>query len=1148
MQRCPSAEQLQKYLVRQLNATGHAVVEGHVQECASCQAALEDLTGTPEADRWRQLREIRSSGSQAPDADFLDRLRATPPASPGCRWPPGCADGPTALAAGTPTATEATWPSVAGYEILSELGRGGMGIVYKARQIGLNRLVALKMIPAWASASDVARFRAEAEAVAHLQHPNIVHIHEVGEGDGRPYFSMEYLEGGSLARMLAHRPQPPHSAAQLVENLARAMHYAHERGILHRDLKPANILLVSGGMVSGESSTTHHSLLTTHQPKISDFGLAKRLQPEPGQTRSGVILGTPSYMAPEQAACRSKEIGPATDVYALGAILYEMLSGRPPFQGETALETVQQVQWEEAVSPRRLQPTVPRDLETICLKCLNKEPHKRFASALDLADDLGRFLSGQPIRARRTGPLERAVKWVRRRPAAATAVAAVLAVSGGGYWAARQQASRRAETARIVNPLVEEARRLQGAARAAPTHDLAARDAALKLGQRAHDAVKAGNADAETRRRVEDLLAELKNERDLAQRVAERARQDGAMAQALADIRLRLAETKEGRRDYDRVASAYATEFRGYGIDVGRLADRETAEAVRERAIRADLVAALDDWILAAKLGHLDYRRLIEVAQGADPDALRHQLREALVRDDAEALVRLAKSAEAPGWPATTLELLESGLAGLGKRAEAVALLRRARQQHPTDLWINIRLADLLLDGRASDRQEALGCCMTALTLRSKNARVWLLFTRALRPKGQEDEAIAACREALRLQKDLPEAHNSLGITLAQKGQVDKAIAELREAIRLRKDYPSARGNLGIALAQKGQVDEAIDELREAIRLCKDYPEAHVNLGNALSKKGQIGEAIACYREAIRLRPHNPNAYFNLGNAYLRLGQVDEAIASYLEALRLRPRFADVHYNLGNARLRLGQLDEAIAEYRHAIELKPGLAEAHCNLSMALKQQGRFVEALLELRRGHELGSRQPGWPYASAQWVKEAEQLAELDSKLPALRYGEYQPRDNKERLGLIRICRIRKVYLTAARLSADAFAAEPGRAEDLRAGHRYNAACFAVLAATGRGRDSARLSESERTRWRRQAVAWLRADLALWTKRLDSARSQDRTAVAQRLRQWQTDPDLKGLRDDDALKQLPADERARCQRLWADVENVLRQSAENK
>ncbi|HKB40664.1 MAG TPA: serine/threonine-protein kinase [Gemmataceae bacterium] len=294
-------------------------------------------------------------------------------------------------------------PALPGYEILGELGRGSMGVVYRARQASLDRLVALKVIlaGAHAGADERARFRREAEAVARFQHAHIVQVFEVGEHHGLPFFSLEFCPGGGLDGRLHGTPLPPKEAAALVEKLARAVHAAHQKGIVHRDLKPANVLLAEDGT-----------------PKIADFGLAKTLD-EAGQTASGAVLGTPSYMAPEQARGKGHEAGPAVDTYALGAVLYECLTGRPPFKAATTADTLLQVIGDEPVPPSRLAPAVPPDLETVCLKCLQKEPARRYLSALELADDLGRFLAGEPVRARPAGRLERAAKWARRRPAAA---------------------------------------------------------------------------------------------------------------------------------------------------------------------------------------------------------------------------------------------------------------------------------------------------------------------------------------------------------------------------------------------------------------------------------------------------------------------------------------------------------------------------------------------------------------------------------------------------------------------------------------------------------------------------------------------------------------------------------------------------------
>jgi tRNA A-37 threonylcarbamoyl transferase component Bud32 len=312
--------------------------------------------------------------------------------------------------------TPSVVPSIAGYQIIEVLGAGGMGIVYKAHQLKPSRIVALKMIrpDAFLSNADRARlltrFRREADAIARLNHPNIIQIYEVGEHEGRPYFSMEYVEGGNLAARINCQPQPAQASAELLEVLSAAMHSAHERGIVHRDLKPQNVLLTATGV-----------------PKISDFGLAKQLD-DPNATAEGTVMGSACFMAPEQVSGKTSEIGPAADVYALGAILYQSLTGRPPFLAETVLEIYSRVVNEDPVAPRRLQSHIPRALETICLKCLQKAPQRRYASAATLAEDLRRFRMSEPIRARRAGLLERLWLWSRRHPGVASLVVVLAAV------------------------------------------------------------------------------------------------------------------------------------------------------------------------------------------------------------------------------------------------------------------------------------------------------------------------------------------------------------------------------------------------------------------------------------------------------------------------------------------------------------------------------------------------------------------------------------------------------------------------------------------------------------------------------------------------------------------------------------------------
>jgi WD40 repeat protein/serine/threonine protein kinase/Flp pilus assembly protein TadD len=398
MANCPTLEQLQSFLTGVLSAADEEVICGHVEACVTCQGAMESLVSAGPS------TSVPRSADPALVKSALDRLKgATPPVG----WSVPRRDLPTRRADKTDETEVIPVPEIPGYIEIEELGRGGMGVVYKARQVALNRIVALKMVFAGgvSGRESWARFRTEVEAVAALHHPNIVQIYEVGAHKGNPFFSMEFAAGGTLRTRFPDKPAPPRDAAELVAKLARAVQYAHDRGIIHRDLKPANVLLTVDGI-----------------PKIADFGLAKRIDDEfLVRTQTGRILGTPSYMAPEQASGKGNRAGPAVDTYALGALLYELFTGRPPFDGDSFESTLHQILNEQPVAPRRLNATLPRDLETVCLKCLEKEPHRRYSSAGALADDLERFLSGQPVRVRPVGPLERGLRWCRRNPVLAGA-------------------------------------------------------------------------------------------------------------------------------------------------------------------------------------------------------------------------------------------------------------------------------------------------------------------------------------------------------------------------------------------------------------------------------------------------------------------------------------------------------------------------------------------------------------------------------------------------------------------------------------------------------------------------------------------------------------------------------------------------------
>jgi tetratricopeptide (TPR) repeat protein len=798
-----------------------------------------------------------------------------------------------------------------------------MGVVYKARHPRLNRAVALKMLLAgpYAGPGDLERFLREAETVAGLRHANIVQVHEAGDVDGRPYFTMEFVEGGSLEQKLAGTPLPAREAAALLAVVAAAVHAAHRHGIVHRDLKPGNILLTADGT-----------------PKLTDFGLARHLEGSAGLTRSGAPLGTPSYMAPEQAEGKLREVGPAADVYALGAILYELLTGRPPFRAETAAETLRQVVSQDAVPPSRLNAAVPRDPETICLKCLEKDPRQRYASAAALAEDLQRFQRHEPIAARPLGPLGRGLRWVRRKPTAAALLATALALvglaSGGGLWLVQQRAERRAEVFQRDRELRSEV----GTA-VAQAESLRERfhfhEARQLLEQARHQLEPTGPGDL--RQQLKLALADV----DLAEDL------DTARLRAATPVEGRFATAGTGSRDAE---SKYEETFAKAGLGGPGDDSGVAAARVRNSTLRAKLVAALDDW---ASITTDPARRawLLEVARGADQNASRNSLRHPKLWDDGPGLTRLVEEKLAKRLPADELSLQLTTALGrvlLRTGGDAVLLLSRAQARQPQDFWLNFELGWALHETRRYD--EALGFYRAALALRPNASPAYNSVGVILFDMGRLDDAIGYWQQALAIDPSFVVVRTNLAQALNDKGQLDEAIGNYEESIRLDPEASGlAHRKLGAIMWDKGRQDEAIGHYEEAIHLDpKESAAAHNNLGIALAAKGRSDEAISHYKESIRLDPEaSASAHNNLAIALAAKGQLDEAISHYKESIRLDPEAsAGAHSNLGAALEQNGQPDKAIGHYQEAVRLEPTVALYHSNLGLALRDLGRLSEAI----------------------------------------------------------------------------------------------------------------------------------------------------------------------------------------------------------
>jgi serine/threonine-protein kinase len=738
-------------------------------------------------------------------------------------------------------------PEIPGYEVLAVLGRGGHGIVYRVRHLKLKRLAALKMLLTgqYASPAELARFTREAEAIAALQHPNILQIYDIGEVDGRPYFTMEFVGGGSLAEKLEGIPQPAQYSASITEILARAIHTAHLAGIIHRDVKPSNVLLSLDGT-----------------PKISDFGLARYLEGQADVTLGPAKMGTPSYMAPEQVIGKPGTVGPPADIYSLGAALYELLTGRPPFRGETAAETERQLLTREPVAPSQLNAKVPRDLETICLKCLQKEPTRRYQSALALADDVRRFVEGRPIQARPVGRRERAWRWCRRNPTMAalllTALALVGLVSGGGTWLLQQRTRHNIELRGEVGTAVTEAVSLRKGFHFHEARELLDQ-ARLRVGPAGPAAL---------RQQVDQGRADL----DLVER--------------LDSVRIKSGMLGEEQSGPDQL---YASAFSAAGL--GKEGDdvEKFAASVRNSAVCAEIVAALDNW---ASLTYRPSRRrwLLEVVRRADPDPTRDRLRQPALWEDRIKLARLVQELSAADVSAQLATAL--GRVARSRGVSAVPLLTAAQARFPQDFWLNFELGWQLSEAKRSD--EAIGYDRVALALRPEAGLTHNNLGCALFAVGRLDEAIDQLQQAARIEPVFASTENNLGLALYSKGRRDEGIDHYRQAVRIRPDFAAAHINLGLALYDKGRLDEAIDHFQRALHSDSHSTMAHIALGRALSDQKRMDEAIDQFQQAVSSDPESSSTRLYLSLAYAEHRDWAHAADSYARTVKGDPT-ADGH-------------------------------------------------------------------------------------------------------------------------------------------------------------------------------------------------------------------------------------------------------------
>jgi eukaryotic-like serine/threonine-protein kinase len=978
------------------------------------------------------------------------------------------------------------------YQVLGEIARGGMGIVLKARDADMGRDLALKvLLDRHRGDHDVVRrFVEEAQIGGQLQHPGIVPVHELGTlADMRPFFAMTLVKGRTLAALLAERSSPAADLPRFLpifETVCQTVAYAHARRVIHRDLKPANVMVGNFGEV-----------------QVMDWGLAKVL-PEGGiadeakamgkaetsiltvrsgsagsgsESQAGSVLGTPAYMAPEQARGNVVRIDERADVFGLGAILCEVLTGRPPYVGMTREEIRDKAARGDLADALGRLAACGADGELIDFTrdCLAPQPEHRPRSAGEVARRLTAYLAGvqDRLRAAELARVEAQTRAAeaqaratiersrRRRTVALAGSVLVIAGLAGGGWAylARQHAARLIVTTRIVTDALAEAELLRGQAQSAALGDMAKWSEALGAARRARDLLAEGAADDGLQTRVTAALADVARERGAAQKRAAEIERDRKLLGELETIRTGRTE----HWDPKQADAEYTAAFRAFGLDLDQFDPQEAGMQIKGRSDPVGLVSFLDDWAVQRWRARSDkdaasWRRLIAAAKAADPDPWRGAVRDLIGQDDQNALWRLADDQKVlDEQPARSLLLLggalnnrvdpEAARRGLirgaplyptpdrtdpGDRERALRVLRLAWQMEPGDFWVNSALA--FSSDRPVDKTRFYSAAV------------------ALRPRSHM-------------------AHYRLGTHFMEQRDWNGAIDEFRAALRIQDFYP-AHANLNVVFLQAGRWEEAVAEGRALVRLAPAFPLAYLNLGTALYNAGQVEEAIATYRSALRIKRN-------------RL---------VLEAL-----------------------------------------------GIALSSRGEFTEAIAVLREARDKAETDLRLRRRIESELAETEREASLAARLPDVLAGKLKPVDAAESLGFAKFCHEKELFGASARLWTEAFQAHPKLSDDMQAQNRYNAACAAALAGCGHGKDDPPLDDAAKARWRKQAIECLQADLAAWSKAVEVGTPETRQSITKTLQHWKADSDLAGLRDHAALAKLPEAEQKACRALWAEVDAVL-------
>jgi eukaryotic-like serine/threonine-protein kinase len=988
------------------------------------------------------------------------------------------------------------------YQLLGEIARGGMGAVLKGRDVDLGRDLAIKVLleKHRDHPEMVRRFVEEAQIGGQLQHPGIVPVHELGRfPDGRLFIAMKLVKGRTLAALLEVRKDPAEDRSRFLavfEQVCQTVAYAHARGVVHRDLKPSNVMVGSFGEVQVMDWGLAKVL---EDGGIADEGKARRARndssavrtlrtgSDAGESRAGSVLGTPAYMSPEQARGAQDTLDERTDVFGLGSILCEILTGYPAYAAATSVDLYRKAERAELAEALERLDGCGADSELIALarSCLAAAPKDRPRDAGMVAAGLTAYLAGVDHRLRSAGLARakaeaRATEERKRRIltlglAASVLTTGLLAVTGWN-WVSHDRAGRAAATILAVEAALDESERKRDEARSAPGIASARWVEAIEAARRAEALSARGEGGEEFHHRVQTALADIVRERDLA----ESADKDRRMVERLAEIHDDLGV----HLDHTKAEAEYASAFRDYGVDVEALSPLAAGARLAASSAAAELAGALDQWLFIRRRQDPPdipgERHLLAVAKAADPDPWRNRLRDSLdprlMREGGrirETLERLAASADPDSLPEASVTRLAFALAWLGDTKTAISLLQRAQRSHPSDFWLNMDLASLL--ARTDQPEEAIRFYSVAVSVRPRSSL----------------------------------ALNNLGMVLHGKGRLEDAAGTFRQACRIRPDDAMPHVCLGSVMLDLGRSAEADAEFHEAESLHPDDFRIREQIARTWMSRGDWTLATAELREAVRLAPWNSFAQEKLGLTLLDGGRIDEAIDALREASRLDPYSPPVRDSLGRA----------------------------------LLAKGEFAEALEQLRRPHRGGAAGKGRPSPSNAAVRSAERMLSLEARLPGVLRGEDKPADAAEFAEFARLCQIKQLHATAARLWSEAFTARPALAEDFPAELRYRAACSAALAGCGQGKDDPPPDAAVRVQLRKQALDWLEAELAVYSRLLENGKLRGRAGIPKRLGRWRIDLSLAGLRDEPALSALSDDERKVCRTFWANVDSVKEQ-----